>query len=293
MYIIDYIYENYAIVKSYHYGNNSNADLVVLCQHGFNGKEFSENFPDFFLPLNRYQPELASKFLELEHDYGATDLTFKIADLLKEKLNLIVVTINCDRAIMDANRMEDYCITPFIHKNLPKKTIDQIKTLNIFARDTVLSILEKTFKPQGYIIDIHSMWPFNVNINYENINDINQFISEFTSPKNKGTRRGINFITHNSKGELIANKSLSVFVEQELSKKGYLVKYNEPFYMLPIRSNYIYFRKYKGLAIDIPRNLLGKINSSNSINFYKMKKNKNSITSIANAIVLGILKLFD
>ena len=292
MKINNYCYKNYSLVNSYNYNNALKADIIILCQHGYSGKEFADNFPHLFLPLKKYQSKTVSCFLEIEHDYGARDVAFEIANILHQKLNSIVITVNCDRAIMDANRTEDHCITPFVLNSLSDTSINEIKLLNIFVRETILSILKENFNSEGYILDIHSMWPFNINIKYENISDINEFISKFLSPENQGTRREINFITHNANGKYIANEYLSLAIEQELKKK-YHVKYNDPFHMLPIRSNYIYFTAFNGIAIDIPRNILGISQLNNSIDFSYMKKDKNSILSISDAIASGILKLFD
>lgn len=292
MKVTNYCYKNYTLVNSYNYNNALKADIIILCQHGYSGKEFADNFPHFFLPLNKYQSKTVSYFLEIEHDYGARDVAFEIANILHKQLNLIVITVNCDRAIMDANRTEEHCITPFILNSLSETNINEIKLLNIFVRETILSILKENFNPEGYILDIHSMWPFNINIEYENISDINEFISKFLSPSNQGARREINFITHNANGKYIANEYLSLAIEKELKKK-YHVKYNDPFYMLPIRSNYTYFTTFNGIAIDIPRNILGISYLNNSIDFSYMKKDKNSILSISDAIASGVLKLFD
>ncbi len=296
MNVIDYTYNNYPIVNAYNYGNGINADLIILCQHGFKDKDFSEYFPHFFRPFKQYQSEIFSSFLEIEHDFAARDVAFQIAKILHKKLHVMVITVNCDRAIMDANRTDDYCMIPFIRKYFSETIVNEIKSLNIFVRETILSIFKKYLNPEGYIIDIHSMWPFNVKVDYEDVPNIKEFIYAFTSPFHKGTRREINFITHDfthdSEGEYIANKNLSIAIENELRKKEYYIKYNDPFSMLPIRSNYEYFSLYNGIAIDIPRDFLGVPHSHNTIDFSYMKKNKNSIISISDAMASGLLKLF-
>ena len=292
-YIVDnnYFFKGYPAVTVYKNSNALHADLIILCQHGYGKEDFIKHFPSLYSPFKANDSEYFSDFLEIEHDYGAEAVAFKISEILKDKLNVFVITVDCDRAIMDANRLESYCISPLVSRYFSEPVINELKELNFFIREVIISIFKEKLDPEGYIIDIHTMWPFNINVNYKDCHTIKKFVQEYLSPLNKGEPRNINLITHSKDGVWIADESLSTSVEQELGIK-YTVKYNEPFCMLPVRSNYIYFSSYKGIAIDIPRNLIGISKSSIADDFTYMKKDNDSIISLSAALSKSVLNLF-
>ena len=289
---IDYRYLEYPIVRSLNYGNSSKVDLVILCQHGFNSKEFIENFPHLISCFKGYSQNTISKYLDIEHDFAARRLAINLAKTLSTKINVLFVGINCDRGIMDANRLPKYCVSSFVNNNASDEIILELQAINIFIRNTIFSILKKHLDPSGYIIDVHSMWPFNMNIPESKLYDIEEFSESFTNFSYLGNPRNINLIVHQNDGQSIADKKLAYFIEQELIINNYSVEYDNPFCILPIRSNYQYFKHYRGIAFDIPRTLLGKRSSENPIDFSFMIESQEMITNISNAIASGLLKLF-
>ena len=258
--------------------------------HGYNSGDFIEHFPQLLLPFQKYSSDTTHLYLELEHDFAARDLVINMADRLSKKIKVMTIFVNCDRGIMDANRIEKYCISPLLKDSYSDSIIDKLRFLNRFVKKTVFSLLNKFLKSDGYIVDIHSMWPFNINIPSDAKSDIEKFVKVFLSADHKGSRRKINFINNELSGKPIGFTKLAHSIEEELALEEYPVEYNNPYYMLPIRSNYQYLNRYKGVVIDIPRDFLGIPRDSTEVDFSYMKKDMRLISKLSYLLTIGILK---
>lgn len=295
MKIVHYNYSGYPIITTYFHNNLSNIDVVLLCQHGHDKNSFIKHFSQLLAPLQRYSYDIISLYLELEHDFGSKDLVMKIADTLSTKINVMSIFVNCDRAIMDANRLEDFCITPFLKNLYSESTVNELRSMNIYVRETIWSLLNKYLKTDGYILDIHSMWPFDVETPLDTELDVEIINMSYLSLGCRGGRRKINFISNDIDGNLISSQRLADSLEKELKSKDYSVEYDKPYYMLPIRSNYYYLLKYEGIAIDVPRDLIGKSRDNSLIDFSYMEKDMKLISKLSHSISEGVMnsKIFD
>ena len=113
--LIDYKYLEYPIIRCLSYGDLSRINLVVLCQHGFNSKEFMEYFPHLISSFKDYPSNIIFKYLDIEYDFAARMLAVNLAKILSTKFNVLFIGVNCDRGIMDANRLPKYCVSSFIN----------------------------------------------------------------------------------------------------------------------------------------------------------------------------------
>ena len=241
--------------------------------------------------MKNYSWDTISRYLDLEHDFAARSLAISLAKKLSTKFNVLLLVVNCDRGIMDANRLSDHCISSVIQKTASSDTIIELQNLNKFIREQISDILNKHLHPGGYILDVHSMWPFTMNIPNSKKNNLDDFSKSFMLANHLGKRRNLNFIVHQDNGEAIADKEIASFIERELTSNKYPVQYDEPFSMDSIRSNYQYFKSYRGIAFDVPRDFLGKRQSKNPLDFSFMIEDKRMIDNLSHTIASGIIKL--
>lgn len=285
---INYYYFNYPILTVNFYSLQKDIDLILLCQHGYKSKEFLESFPEFIKPLEDYSQDIISLYLELEHDYASRDLTDEIGKDLSETLNVMSILVNCDRGIMDSNRLKDYCIPSFLYHSYEPSVILKIKKLNSFIRKTIYFLLKQFISPSGYILDIHTMWPLNLLDSSGSIINIESVCRQYMSPRKSVSPRKINFICKDSNDNWISSKKMAKSLELSLNSYNYEIDYDIPFYMLPIRSNYHYFSEYNGIAIDFPRSLFGHKKNQAEHDYSFLIKNDFGIKEISKVISRGV-----
>lgn len=289
--LIEYKYSNYPIIRCFKYGSSSKVDLVVLCQHGYNSESFLKHFSHLLRSFDSYPSDIISRYLDIECDFGARSLAISLSKILSESFNTLFIGVDCDRGIMDANRLSEYCVSPFIQNTYSDSVIFELKEMNVFIREKIFSIFKEYLTPSSFIVDVHSMWPYNMNIPDDKLNNIEEFTKSHLNMNFLGSRRNINLIVHEEDGSPISDAKLAYFIEKELINNKYSVEYDNPFYMLPIRSNYQYFKYFSGIALDIPRNLLGKSKSEDSNDFTFMHEDEEMINDICRTIASGFIKI--
>jgi len=266
-------------------------DIFILCQHGFRSSSFTNFFPRFLPPYDKdLSQELFVKYLEIEHDFGSRELSLFIFDGLKSKMNAAIITVNCDRGIVDANRQDDYCVRPLIKTYISAENLSELLGLNYFVRSEIFSLLQH-LSSDGYILDVHSMWPYSLNVNPDRYLNFADFVQLYELPENLSEKRRVNLIVNDINGVSISNQTMASSVEKALIEGGYDVVRDEPYYMLPERSNYFYFSHFNGVAIDIPRNLLGDSRKNSFPDFSFMKISQEKLRNFGDSIVSGITML--
>ena len=294
MHSIPFNYLGYPAVELYVYGKLEEVDLFILCQHGFSNSSFTDFFPKFSPSYNGELPrDIFSEYLDIEHDFGARQLSKSIAENLSVHINVAVIAVNCDRGIVDANREDENCIRPLVKTYASVETLSELLSINKFIRTTVYSTLKKNLHPNGYILDIHSMWPYTLNINPDECSNFSQFVHLYKSSSYIKEKRKVNFIVHDINGLAIADKLISNSVEKTLRQKDYKTEYDKPYYILSERSNYRYFKDFKGVAIDIPRDLIGDPRKESFPDFSNMIESTKKVKHLSGAISLGIRNLYN
>jgi hypothetical protein len=286
-------YLGYPIIELHTYGRSKEIDLFILCQHGFRARSFTDFFPEFLPSYSEEATEdIFSEYLDIEHDYGARKLSKFVAENLATHINVAVITVNCDRGIVDANREDEYCIRPLVRKYATATVLSKLQKINEFIRTTVYSLLKKYLKLDGYILDLHSMWPYTLNKNPDNCSSFDQFVKLYKSSEHIKEKRNINFIVHDINGLAVADKLMASSIEKYLKQASYEIEYDKPYYILPERSNHRYFSNFKGIAIDIPRNLIGYPRKGSFPNFSSMRESSEKVKGLGNAISLGVKALY-
>jgi len=293
MHDVIFEYLGYPIVELSLYGELKDIDLVILCQHGFRGKDFIEYFEDF---SPRFQTVISEndfdKYLDIEHDFGTLKLSKFIANKLEKIINVAVVVINCDRGIVDANREDEHCIRPLVKTYASEATLLSLVDVNSFIRSTVNSILDRKMKKDGCILDVHSMWPYTLSKNPDKCESFSEFVDLYQSLNWIKERRAINLIVHDANGIAIADTHIADLLDTSLRQAKYETRYDKPYYILPERSNYGYFKKFRGIALDIPRDLIGDPRENSFPDFSSMVESPEKLKSLSSAIYSGLSHLF-
>lgn len=280
--IKSYFFKEYSAITTYSYGRHEKFDFILLCQHGYEDKTFRKKFLEKEIDkIYKKHGFLFEEFLDFELDSGARLLSFNIAEQLSEVFSVLLVHVNCDRGIMDANRVQEICVNKYISELVSRETTIRLKLLNQYIRETILNIFNNLSTDRLFILDVHSMWPFNI----KSINPIidislEKFIELLRISNDLSNKRNINLIVRDNNNLVISDINAANSIMAGLKNNGYNVDIDKPFYMSDVRSNYHYFKRYKGLAIDIPRDLLGDFTFDN-LNFSFMNINTKKIKEIS------------
>ncbi|NEO84787.1 MAG: hypothetical protein F6J87_11115 [Spirulina sp. SIO3F2] len=287
-------FEGYNLIEYMVSSNSPKVDTILLCQHGFRDDDFRNHFFEHTNMFGEHSQELVNLYLDLEYDFGAQSTTIHLARKISSKLRVLAIFVNCDRSIMDSNRIAKDCIDEIAINYIDSEKVAQLRKMNFFVRETILNLCRQYLEPEGFIIDVHSMWPFSFEPEIKKGSDIRSYCQSFLEPNAKREGRNINFIL-NEKDEQgmfspVADLSLALSLKKSLQDAEYCVDEDKPYFMESRRSNYEYFKLYRGIAIDIPRNLLGSNlpKTANPLDYSLIIEDMSKIISMSDAMAKGI-----
>jgi len=156
--------------------------------------------------------------------------------------------------------------------------------------ENILDFCQKNLKPNGFFIDVHSMWPTSQLVHpsdFEHENRLQKYVHALLHPENQKEVRAINFLVHDQNGEPIADKKRSDMIAKHMIKNGFPVVFDAPYKLLPGYNSSKYYLHFSGLSIDIPRTFLGNPISESDIP--KWAEDHEKIHKLSDCLSEGIL----
>lgn len=260
--------ENYLKITTY--GAGAHPACVLLSQHGDDGSRFVSQHPEITAAINT-DSETLHQYIAIEHDFGITPLAHQTAQeaakITKNRYRLDVVEALFPRAILDANRIPEYCV-----RNIFRKDQQQIiETLRGIYTKTVQEIdltLKNVFTHKCFFLNIHSMSPYSpaVASNFskkapqETPETLADYINHYTHPAQRGDRRFLDVITkvNDSDAETVDNEPFREALIKRLDERRIAYRINHPYTSFEHTLGTTYSRMYKGATIDIPKDYLAR-----------------------------------
>lgn len=288
-------FDGYDLVTVEFYGDPEKPlDLVINCPHGYSGKEFLETFPQVRELFSQIPNDVFHKYLSLEMDFGEFELAKVLAEILSQDLNIAVLYVQCDRGILDGNRIVEYAVRRIFDHEKHPRTRGMIREMSEQIATNISEFTQNRLAPHGFFLDLHTMWPTSQRVSpqrFESAETLEKYVDLLLDYENQEKNRCINFLLSNQEEEVIADKKRTEIITKQLEKDGFCSVFDEPYFFTHSTLSAQYYQFFPGVSIDLPRNFLGKPKDIGDP--WDWAINQEKIETIAGFLSTAILNTFE
>lgn len=314
---------NFEGYKLTHYGSsNPSAERITLVsQHDGPSNPFLQAFPEVIKGCPADE-ETLRKFLSIERDTGANELSHQTAKQIQDtnsKIMVVVFEVLYPRGILDSNRRdfanwptpepinplrEETCIAV---RNIfdPKKTERSfIRTIRIINADTIAKLLEmvkETRQSEGFFADLHTMGPREPNAQAspshrisETPDNIPDYNDAWTNPSKLLGERAVDIITRDTDDRIVTHATLARILRKNLQREGIPVHFNKPYRTAPGILSTKLLETCPGLLTDIPKHYVAKGTADEvAENLWNLELDPQKIEQLAKIYAATLLQVLD
>ena len=251
------------------YGNHSHFRLLITVPHGSIGEVFFARYPHFWQSFAEpNEIEAFYRYLRIEQDFGAKELAHRLAhwvNALMPQLGVLVLEKDYPRGILDGGRQISHCLRSMVPTSLMQNLETDLLQVHGSTLDVVRREIDVLNQQDGILIDLHTMAPYcphfmqgeqNLQEHYDSLSD---YLNHFLDPSfhHPDFKRDIDIITEDGSGNMIADQQLTLAFSSTLSAH-FPLAFNDPYAALPHFMMHEYLCSSKGIAIDIPKDLISQ-----------------------------------
>lgn len=254
-------FDGYPLIKTKIFANPKAKFRIFLnCPHGYFGPEFLQNFPKVQELFSHVPEKIFQKYLNLEMDFGSSQLAFALAEELSSDTDIILCFPQVDRGLLDANRTPDHAVRKVFDHQEHGHIRNKLKKMSTEMFDHISKISKEFLKEEGLFLDLHTMWPTCQRISpeeFESPDSLEKYVEHLLHPENQKQLRAINFLVSDLEKNIIADSFYVEKMAETFQLRGIKIALDTPYQMLPKYTSYHYYKNFSGVSIDIPRSFLG------------------------------------
>ncbi len=265
-------------------------DVIINCPHGYHDDGRFRSFPYVKEALKSIPKKTLETYLWLEFDFGAKSLAEVIFHHLAKTKRVAFINLYYDRGILDGNRSEACSVRQIFNQKKYSETTKKLQYISHMTGKSILEFSTSHLAKNGLFLDVHSMWPTCQYIHprdFEHENRLAEYTQAILYPQNQKNLRSINFLVHDAEKHTIADVKRSESVAEKLRKKGYPVKIDSPYFLLPGYRSTLYYQHFSGISLDVPRTFLGKQPSEKEPE--KWQEEEGKIKQLGQVLAEGVL----
>lgn len=228
---------------------------LLICPHGDAGESFLPLFPEYTDALDE---RLLRRYLAIEQDKGAKELTYKIA----ESVDAIVITMDYPRGLLDGGRVLEHCIRDVLPEEIMDKLKDRLLAIHQHTLHQLNELYAEINEADGLMLDIHTMASFNPKGGTFPIlpDNMEAYMSQFCeAPRHVENLRVFDLITSDDEGHLLADEGLANRMREQLAKAGISYEENKPYAASKHYLMYPNLKKARGICFDVPKHMLSPL----------------------------------
>lgn len=236
-------------------------DIILNCPHGFVGDGQFSAFPEIADVLRNIPKKILNDYLFLEHDFGSLEMAEVLFAALSKTKKIALIRFFYNRGILDGNREQSRAVRRIFNHIQHPELMQKLWRISGKTFENILHFCQNNLKPNGYFVDVHSMWPTNQYVHpsdFEHETRLEQYVDALLHSKNQKEVRAINFLVHDLKDNPVADEKRAQTVADHVQNNGFPVRFNEPYRLLERYNSSRYYKHFSGLSFDIPRTFLGR-----------------------------------
>ncbi len=272
-------------------------NCVVLCAHGDDGQAFQQAYPEI-LEGCAGNEDLFARYMAIEYDFAATELSHAIADAISAAAEFMVdvVEARLPRAVIDAARVPEASVRNVFARGVSEASTDLLRSLHRNAIATAHKTVRSLHPAAGVFLDIHTMAPYSPAVVpasksraiQETPESLRAYVHAYV--KGDGRHRNIDLITRTSDGERVADMHLVEALSHCLTLVGLRFDLNEPYTSDNDLIAAQLMRERRGITIDFPKDMFCYCDTTR-FSFFEATIDESKLQHVARPVASAIVEV--
>ena len=277
--------------------NRQDFEVLIVSPHSSEGKAFFEKFPQILEhPEISKHSELMNRYLRIEADRGASELSLSLAQFLEAKgIAAMVLELDYPRGIVDGGRILDHCLRSCLPLDISDFLEDEFRKMHQSSLKQLKHFHDEINERGGLVIDMHTMASYSPmqegveKTERESFESLERYCQQFIeAPKTEENLRQFDVITEDGEGNLIADPVLREELINLLFEHNIPYKENHPYFAYPAFLMNTHLTRCPAIAIDIPKHFIATTDGPEDFDLENFKISQEKVDSLSSLIALAI-----